>query len=152
MTGTKENARRGRPRGPRGPEKVRGLAYRAGFLIAMNLAWGAAIAADAVASVPVAPMHAGLQMHESASSLDVRVRRLARALDLSPPQQEQLRSILLKQEDQVRQAWADNSVPSSYRVLATRVISDQTADRIRAILNDEQKKKYNPPRLVPPPR
>jgi uncharacterized coiled-coil protein SlyX len=90
-------------------------------------------------------------MHESAASLDVRVARLSRALNLDAAQQAQLRGVLMEQEKQVQQAWSDTSVPPAYRVLATRVISDQTADRIRALLNDEQKKKYNPPRLAPPP-
>jgi hypothetical protein len=90
-------------------------------------------------------------MHVSASSLDLRVKRLAKALKLDASQQAQLRVVLMKQEEQVRLAWSDTSVPSSYRVLATRIISDQTADRIRALLNDEQKKRYNPPRLAPPP-
>ena len=33
---------------------------------------------------------------------------------------------------------------------ASGMISDQTADRIRALLNDEQRKKYNPVRLRDP--
>jgi hypothetical protein len=37
-------------------------------------------------------------------------------------------------------------VPPPNRVAATQAIGDKTADRIRALLNDEQKKKYNAPR------
>jgi phosphatidylethanolamine-binding protein (PEBP) family uncharacterized protein len=40
-------------------------------------------------------------------------------------------------------------VPAAYRVSATQGISDKTADEIRSLLNDEQRKKYNPPK---PPR
>jgi len=32
------------------------------------------------------------------------------------------------------------------RISATRAIEDNTADQIRALLSDEQKKKYNPSR------
>ncbi len=127
-----------------------GIAPLAGLVVMVSLAWGPAFAADVPSPVPVAPNRSGVQMHESASSLDVRVRRLTKALNLDVTQQGQLRAVLMKQEDQVRQAWSDTTVPSSYRVLATRIISDQTADRIRALLNDQQKKKYNPPRLAPP--
>lgn len=120
-------------------------------IVAMSLAWGAVSAADAAPPVPASSMRAGVQMHQSVSSLDVRVKRLTKALTLDASQQAQLRAVLMKQEEQVQQAWNDTSVPASYRVLATRIISDQTADRIRAFLNDQQKKKYNPPRLAPPP-
>jgi phosphatidylethanolamine-binding protein (PEBP) family uncharacterized protein len=37
------------------------------------------------------------------------------------------------------------------RVPATRAVEDRTADQIRAMLNDEQKKKYNPPKPPPAP-
>jgi Spy/CpxP family protein refolding chaperone len=123
---------------------------RMGLVAIWILAATAVVASAASPRNPVTgAARTGVQMHESASSLDLRVRRLAKALDLNPAQQTQLRAVLLKQEAQVKEAWSDTSVPSSYRVLATRIISDQTADRIRALLNDEQRKKYNPPRLAP---
>jgi len=39
--------------------------------------------------------------------------------------------------------WNDTSLAAANRVSATRIISDRTADRIRAILTEEQKAKYN---------
>ena len=87
--------------------------------------------------------------HHRGSSLDDRVRTLSKALDLDARQQSELRKVLEGQREQVKRVWDDTSVPAGYRVSATQAISDNTADRIRALLNDEQKKKYNPPK---PPR
>lgn len=71
---------------------------------------------------------------------------LAKALDLDARQRSELRKVLEDQREQVSRAWSDTSVPAPYRVLSTQVITDRTADRIRALLNDEQRKRYNPPR------
>jgi len=57
--------------------------------------------------------------------------------------------VLEGQREQVRKVWSDASVPAAYRVSAIHAISDKTADQIRALLSEEQKKHYNPPK---PPR
>jgi hypothetical protein len=80
------------------------------------------------------------------SVLDQRVQLLAKELDLDSRQQAGVRNILLQQRAEVSRVWADDSVPAAVRVAATRAIGDKTADRIRALLTDEQKKKYNPPK------
>ncbi len=54
--------------------------------------------------------------------------------------------ILSNQRLQIMKLWNDTSMPPASRVGATRVISTQTGDRIRAMLTDEQKAKYNQPR------
>jgi hypothetical protein len=95
-------------------------------------------------AVDVAHRHAP-RKHQ-AHGLEDRVRILTKALDLDPRQQEGLRKILQSQREQVMKAWSDASVAPAYRVAATQAIEDGTADRIRALLNDEQRKKYNPPR------
>ena len=82
--------------------------------------------------------------HHSGSSLDDRVRILAKALDLDPKQQSELRQLLEAQREQVRKVWSDTSLPAANRISATRAISDKTADHIRALLSEEQQKKYNP--------
>ena len=79
-------------------------------------------------------------------SLDDRVRTLAQSLDLDAEQQSELRKVLQSQREEIMRVWSDTSVPAPYRVSATLAISDRTADQIRALLNDEQKKKYSPPR------
>jgi hypothetical protein len=113
---------------------------RSGLVLLLALAWhGTTTSAAAAAATAVAtPAPRG--------SLEARVQTLTKALDLDPRQQAGLRNILQSQRDQVMQVWNDTSVPAAYRISATQAISEQTADRIRALLNEEQKKKYNPPK------
>ena len=94
--------------------------------------------------VPAPKHHA--PRHVSVTSLDDRVETLAQALGLDTRQQQQLREVLEWQHAQLSALWAEQDVPGAYRVKATQAISDQTADRIRSFLNDEQKKRYIPPR------
>lgn len=80
--------------------------------------------------------------HHNRIGLEDRVRTLSKALDLDATQQSELRKVLEDQREQVGRIWSDASVPAAYRVSATQAISDKTADRIRALLNEEQRKKY----------
>jgi hypothetical protein len=80
------------------------------------------------------------------SGLEERVRLLTVELGLDTRQQSEVRRLLQAQREQVLKIWNDTAVAPAYRVLATRAIGDKTADRIRALLNDEQKAKYNAPR------
>ena len=84
--------------------------------------------------------------HQHGTSLDNRVRALSKMLSLDTRQQADVRKLLEGQREQVRRVWEDAAVPAPYRISATQAISDKTADQIRALLNDEQKKKYNPPK------
>jgi hypothetical protein len=53
----------------------------------------------------------------------------------------------------VRKIWTDKALLPAERAPATRAANERTGDEIRAILNDEQRKKYNPPpRATPPAR
>ena len=98
-------------------------------------------------SAPAAAARAQrLQAH---ATLEGRVAVYTKALNLDPAQQSQLRTLLLLQREQVQRLWSDASMDPANRVYATRAISDATADRIRAMLSEEQRSKYNPPR---PPR
>ena len=78
-----------------------------------------------------------------AQSIDERVRRLTRGLDLDPGQQARLRQILVDQYRQMLHLRSGNA-PAPVDVAGTTLaIYDQTKSRIRAMLNDEQKKKYS---------
>ena len=79
-------------------------------------------------------------------NLDGRMALLSKELELDVYQQGEVRKILEAQREQVRKVWSDASVPAGYRVVATRAIGDRTADRIRGLLTDEQRKKYIQPR------
>jgi len=81
-----------------------------------------------------------------ARGLEGRVKVLSKALNLDARQQLELQKILQRHREQVMKVWSDTSVAPAHRVLATQAIGDKTTDQIRALLNDEQKKRYNPPR------
>lgn len=77
------------------------------------------------------------------SALEQRVTLLSAELNLDARQQTQVRRILEDQRAQVLRVWNDASLGGANRVSATRGISERTAERIRAILTEEQKAKYN---------
>jgi len=79
------------------------------------------------------------------SGLEDRVATLTKALDLDAKQQAALRKVLLGQREQMQRIWSDQSMPSANRIALTRAVTKQTADQIRALLNEEQRKKYDPP-------
>lgn len=90
-----------------------------------------------------------LQRLATPSGLEMRVHRLTKALGLDAEQAISLRRILENQRDQVRQIWSDNAVASAYRIAATEALVEHTGDAIRAILNEDQKQKYNLTRPTP---
>jgi hypothetical protein len=71
---------------------------------------------------------------------------MTRALDLDAGQQAKLREILEAQRAQVQKVWSDPAIAPSDRTAATAAIGEQTSDRIRSMLNDEQRKRYGPPK------
>jgi hypothetical protein len=56
-----------------------------------------------------------------------------------------VRKILLGQREAVKQIWQDPAIAPAERAPAVRLVGERTADQIRAVLNEEQKKKYNRP-------
>lgn len=112
---------------------------------------GAGIAAaTAGGGTQVPSVHNGAR-HREGATLEDRVRALTQGLDLDASQQAALRKVLINQREQILKVWNDPSpVPAAYRIGAVKAITDHTADQIRALLNDEQRKKYNPPRRPSP--
>ena len=106
--------------------------------------WLAAQPIKAAEEIATAPPAAPAQQHQPA--LEQRLTLMSAELGLDEPQRAELRRILVNQRTQIMKLWGDNSVPAASRVGATRVISEQTGDQIRALLNEEQKAKYNRPR------
>jgi hypothetical protein len=88
--------------------------------------------------------------HLGGHTLEERVTMLSKGLGLDARQQSELRRVLLDQREEVKRVWADEAAPAAVRVKATEVITERTADRIRALLNEEQRRRYNPPK--PPHR
>jgi hypothetical protein len=114
--------------------------------IVAALAVQAAVGSVAHAVESQAPVHT-----VTAGTLDHRVAVLSKALDLDARQQRELSGIFASQREAVKKIWRDPALLPAERVPATRAVEDRTADAIRAILTDEQKKKYNPPRPPPAP-
>ena len=101
----------------------------------------AAPAAPPPAAVARAPATAGTS---APPALERRVRALTQLLELDAAQQVELRSLLLRQRAEVTRIWNDPKLMPAERGPATRAAADRTADGIRAMLTEEQRKKYNP--------
>jgi len=124
-------------------------------LLVVSLAFSVACRADEPAPVADAPAtvgdpppataphrHGPARHLTVAQSIDESVRRLTRALDLDSLQQTRLRQILLDQHRQVLQLRSGNAAGPVDVTGTTMAIYEQTKARIRAMLNDDQKKKY----------
>jgi len=77
-------------------------------------------------------------------TIDDRVKGLAKALDLNQMQQAGLKAVLEHQQSQARQIQFDQTISGEERIGKFRALQEDTVLRIRALLNDEQKKKYEP--------
>ena len=79
-------------------------------------------------------------------SLEHRVDVLSKALQLDARQRAELLTILDNQRAAVAEIWHNPGLLPAERTPATRAVEERTADQIRAILSDEQKKLFNPPK------
>lgn len=77
-------------------------------------------------------------------TLDDHVKALAKALDLTEAQQGAVKRILIQHQEEILRLRRNTSISGEDRVGRLRALQDQTALQIRSVLNDEQKKKYNP--------
>lgn len=93
----------------------------------------------------VAP-HYRAQRQYKGSGIEDRVKSLAKLLDLSEGQQSELKRVLWSRHDQVIKILRAQSLSPVDRVNQFRAINEITVERITALLNEEQKEKYNPPR------
>jgi hypothetical protein len=77
-------------------------------------------------------------------TVDERVKSFAETLNLDPAQQAGVKAALERQQREARQIQFDQSLPGPERIGRFRALQQDTVSRIRALLNDEQKKKYDP--------
>jgi hypothetical protein len=114
--------------------------------------WGLALSLiNAVWAMPVAGQapEAGstpVQRHYSRRrpSPEDRVKTLAKALNLDESQKAAVAKILEERQEETLRLRRNTSISGSQRIAQFRALQDQTVLRIRAVLNDEQKKKYDP--------
>jgi hypothetical protein len=85
------------------------------------------------------------------SSIDERVRQFGKNYELNEAQQAAVKKILEQRQEETLRIRLDPSLTGSARIERFRALQDATIARIRAVLNEEQRKKYNPlaPRAVP---
>jgi hypothetical protein len=103
-----------------------------------------------------AAVHGGRAMprRQVRSGIDDRVRVLAKTLELSEAQQSAVKKILEQRRQQVWQIRQDPVLSGGARIERFRILQAITVEQIRQVLNDEQKKKYDPyaaSRLQPAP-
>ena len=77
-------------------------------------------------------------------TIDDRVKVLAKSLDLNEAQQAAVKKILEQRQQETLRIRMDSSISGATRVERFRALQDSTVERIRAGLNGEQKKKYDP--------
>jgi len=92
--------------------------------------------------------------HSNRPTLDQRVSRFAKSLDLTEAQQSAVKNILEQQQQEILKIRRDPSMTGSAGIDRFRALQESTVERIRAVLNEDQKKKYDPlaPRRIPPTR
>jgi hypothetical protein len=77
-------------------------------------------------------------------TIDDQVKQFAESMDLSETQQSEVKKILEFQQVQTRRIRLDGSLSGAEKISRLRVLQDSTVAWISAVLDDEQKKKYDP--------
>jgi hypothetical protein len=77
-------------------------------------------------------------------TIDDRVKVLARSLELNEAQQAAVKKILEQRQQETLRIRQDASISGGARIERFRALQDHTVERIRAVLTEEQKKKYDP--------
>ncbi len=90
----------------------------------------------------VAPTAAPAPTARAAPAPDHRARDLIQRLELTESQQRALAKVLANEHEQLRKLWQQSNAAPELRASATRGIHDKTEGQIRALLTDEQRKKY----------
>jgi hypothetical protein len=94
---------------------------------------------EASSPVPRPPHHI-----RRAVTQEDRVKVLARSLNLDPAQQTAVLKILQARNVEALSIRRDTSISGSARIDQFRALQDKTVLKIRALLNEEQRKKYDP--------
>lgn len=83
--------------------------------------------------------------HQSTKpNLDDRVNRFAKGLDLSESQQSAVKRILEERQNEILRIRLNSPPAGSLAIDRFRALQERTVKQIRAVLNEEQKKKYDP--------
>ena len=80
----------------------------------------------------------------SRPTLDDQVKAFAAKLELNEQQQLAIKTILEQRQTAMLRLRQNSSISGEERIQRFRFLQDQTVQRIRSVLSDEQKKKYDP--------
>jgi periplasmic protein CpxP/Spy len=92
---------------------------------------------------PSAPSAEGQGKHHGMPSIDERVAHMTKALNLSEDQQTKVKSILTDQRDQMMSLKQDTSTAPTDRRAKFQEIHESTQQKIRDVLTDDQKTKFD---------
>lgn len=87
--------------------------------------------------------------------IDERVKVFARKMNLNEAQQAAVKEILEQRQQETLRLRRDPSISGSARIERFRALQDNTVQRIRAVLTDEQRQQYDPQavrRIQPAPQ
>jgi protein CpxP len=87
-----------------------------------------------------AQMHHG--WHHGPMSTDQELAHMTKALNLSSDQQTQLKPILQSRQDQLEQIHQDSSLARPDKMAKMKALDDSSNSQVEAVLNDQQKAKY----------
>jgi predicted TIM-barrel enzyme len=120
--------------------RVRGASWIASPFLCVALLAAAGVAQKPDSTGPVHQTHAVRRR----ARLEDRVKVLAESLHLDDAQQVAVTKILEERQQETLRIRRDASISGSDRMAQFRAIQDRTVVRIRSVLNEEQKKKYDP--------
>jgi periplasmic protein CpxP/Spy len=117
------------------------------FTLALSSAMTLCIGSAVVAQEPAAPPPDQAQPGPGAGGPrhmdpDQQLKHLTNTLDLSADQQSQIKPILVDRDQQMQAVFADQSLAQPDRRTKARSIMQESNGKIEAILNDQQKQKY----------
>jgi hypothetical protein len=114
--------------------------------LSLVLIWVIVLPSALVAAQETGATRPAAQTHPThrRPSVDDRVKKLAKNLDLDEAQQSAVKNILEQRRQESLRLRLDPSIAPNSRIARFRVLQDKTVERIRAVLNEEQRKKYDP--------
>lgn len=116
----------------------------------MAVAWAAPLAwgEQEVRLIPINPpnppvRHGGGWRNMNYPGPEKRAENLARLIGLSAEQKAKVQALFAEQDKQAREIWEDTSLTEKPRTKKLGDLRDATVKKVRELLTDEQRKKYD---------
>jgi Spy/CpxP family protein refolding chaperone len=98
---------------------------------------------SALAAGPFQGMRMRRAGHHQMPSVDDQLKRMTKQLKLSDDQQAKVKPILEEQRNQMQQLRSDSSLSQDEKMGKMRELRQQSSSQIKALLNDQQQKKFD---------